>query len=156
MSPLPAGFKRRLFWVVSRICFTGYKLFPIFGRLRAAIGIIHRDGRFLVIDRNDGRGLSLPGGLSSWREPEESTLRREVHEETGLEVIGLSLKTRYPSKAELPCFISVFDVQVSGEIRESWEGRPRWKTIEEIENRLLKSQQPVIELMKEMLGRRIP
>lgn len=77
-----------------------------------------------------------------------------MNEETGLEVIGLALKTRYPSKAELPCFISVFEVEVSGELRESWEGTPRWKTIEEIESGLLKSQQPVIELMKEISGRR--
>ena len=154
MSTFGERFKRRSFWIISRICFTGYRLFPIFGRLRAAIGIIHRDGRFLVIERNDGRGLSLPGGLSSWREQEETTLRREVNEETGLEVIGLALKTRYPSKAELPCFISVFEVEVSGELRESWEGTPRWKTIEEIESGLLRSQQPVIELMKEISGRR--
>ncbi len=109
---------------------------------------------FLVIERNDGRGLSLPGGLSSCREQEETTLRREVHEETGLEVIGLALKTRYPSKAELPCFISVFEAEVRGEVRESWEGTPRWKTIAEIESELLTSQQPVIELMKEIRGRR--
>lgn len=103
-----------------------------------------------MIERNDGRGLSLPGGLSSWREPEEVTLRREVREETGLQVIGLSLRTSYPSKAELPCFISVFQVQVSGKIRESWEGTPRWMTIAEIESTLLESQQPVIALMKEI------
>lgn len=105
-----------------------------------------------MIQRNDGRGLSLPGGLSAWREPEETTLRREVHEETGLDVIGLSLKTSYPSKAELPCFISVFQVQVTGELAESWEGTPRWMTIAEIESGLLESQQPVIELMKEIVG----
>lgn len=143
-----------MFWIISRICFTGYRTFPIFGRLRASIGIIHKDGKFLVIERNDGRGLSLPGGLAGWREPEETTLRREVHEETGLEVIGLSLRTSYTSKAELPCFISVFEVQVSGEICESWEGTPRWMTIAEIESTLLESQQSVIELMKEIAGKR--
>jgi 8-oxo-dGTP diphosphatase len=70
--------KRRLFWVVARVCFTLYRWFPLFGSLRASIAIIRREGEVLVIERNDGRGLSFPGGFAGWKETEEEAVRREV------------------------------------------------------------------------------
>lgn len=150
MNPFLETCKRRLFWIIARSCFTAYRAFPIFGSLRASIGIVRQANRFLVIHRNDGRGLSLPGGIAGWREPEESTLRREIHEETGLDVIGLSFKMRYSSSADVPCTISVFEVQAKGDLRESWEGLPRWMTISELEGTLLESQGPALELMKQI------
>ncbi len=148
MNLLPENYKRRLFWLVSRVCFTGYRAFPIFGSLRASIAIIHKNQRFLVIRRNDGRGLSLPGGLAGWKEAEESTLRREVQEETGLRVTTVRFKARYESKVDVPCIISVFEVEATGEVKDSWEGSPCWMTIPELEGELLKSQRPTLELMK--------
>src|SRR5258708_3311878 len=56
-----------MFWIVARTCFTLYRWFPLFGKLRASIAVIHRDGKFLAIQRNDGRGISLPGGISQRR-----------------------------------------------------------------------------------------
>jgi 8-oxo-dGTP pyrophosphatase MutT (NUDIX family) len=128
LPTLLANAKRRLFWIVARTCFTLYRWFPVFGALHASIGIIHRGQRILVIQRNDGRGLSLPGGLSGWKEMEETTLRREVLEETGLSVTGLELRMRYASTADVPCTISVFEFEASGELKDSWEGSPRWMT----------------------------
>jgi 8-oxo-dGTP pyrophosphatase MutT (NUDIX family) len=156
---LPTAFanvKRRIFWVFARTCFALYRLFPVFGELRASLGIIHRGERILVILRNDGRGLSLPGGLSGRKEAEENTLYREVLEETGLTVTRQDLRMRYHSTADVPCSISVFEVEASGELKDSWEGSPRWMTPAELEPRLLESQRPVIGLLKKIAadGRR--
>ena len=140
--------KRRLFWIVARVCFNLYRLFPLFGSLRASIGVIHKDQKILVILRNDGRGVSLPGGIAGWREPPETALRREVREETGMAVVGCELKMSYHSTADVPCNISVFAVDASGELKSSWEGSPEWMTVTDLAPLLLDSQRPVIELMK--------
>jgi ADP-ribose pyrophosphatase YjhB (NUDIX family) len=123
----------------------------VFGSLRASIGVIHREKRILVIERNDGRGVSLPGGIAGWREALEETLRREVSEETGLSVTGANLLMQYHSNADVPCNISVFRAEADGELKGSWEGSPRWMTVEELEGRLLESQRPVLELMRKIL-----
>ena len=138
--------------MIARTCFTLYRTFPVFGSLRASIGIIRKGPNILVIRRNDGRGLSLPGGIAGWRENEESTVRREVLEETGLRVDKLELRTRYHSRTDVPCFISVFEVDAGGELQDSWEGSACWMTIEEIEPQLLASQRPALELMKNIHG----
>jgi len=147
---LPAKLKRRLFWIVARVCFTLYRAFPIFGSLRASIAIIHRSGKFLVIHRNDGRGVSLPGGITGWREEEERSLQREVKEETGLNVTNAELRTRYHSTADVPCTISVFEAEVAGEMKGSWEGSPAWMTVNELQPQLVESQWPVLEWMKKI------
>jgi 8-oxo-dGTP pyrophosphatase MutT (NUDIX family) len=142
--------KRRLFWMVSRTCFALYRWFPLFGTLRAAVGIIQRDDKILAIHRNDGRGLSLPGGISKWRETAEETLAREILEETGLSVTGKEFKLKYYSDADVPCNISVFAVQASGELKNSWEGSPQWMTAAEMEPHLVTSQRPVLKVIKVM------
>jgi ADP-ribose pyrophosphatase YjhB (NUDIX family) len=142
--------KRRAFWVFARTCFALYRRFPLFGTLRASIGIILKDGEFLMIHRNDGRGLSLPGGISSWREAEEETLGREILEETGLSVRGKELKLKYYSEADVPCMISVYEVQADGELKNSWEGSAKWTTLAEMEPRLMQSQRPLLELIRKM------
>ena len=151
-----ANFKRRLFWIVARTCFVLYRWFPLFGALRASVGIIRRDQTFLVIRRNDGRGLSLPGGISSWREAPEKTMRREVQEETGLKVTQEVLRLRYRSTVDVPCTISVFEAEAGGELQESWEGSPEWMTAEELAPRLLESQWPALELLRQPPGENPP
>ena len=148
--PTLENLRRRLFWIVARTCLALYRRFPVFGTLRASIAIIRRNQQFLVIQRNDGRGLSLPGGLASWQEAEEETLRREVLEETGLRVTGQELRMRYHSTADVPCDTSVFAVQATGELKNSWEGSPRWMTMAELEPRMLESQRPVLGLLRKM------
>ena len=156
MPTLPGPLKRRLFWIFARTSFALYRTFPIFGSLRAAIAIIHRDGKFLVIQRNDGRGVSLPGGLAGWREEEERALRREVREETGLEVADAVLRTVYQNTVDIPCKTSVFETEARGELMESWEGTPAWMTVRELEPSLVASQRPVIEWMKKLSGNTSP
>jgi 8-oxo-dGTP diphosphatase len=142
--------KRRSFWIVARVCFALYRRFPLFGSLRASVAIIRHDGKILVIERNDGRGFSLPGGIARRKEAEEDTLRREVLEETGLTVNFPRLLMRYHSTNDVPCNISVFEVQATGELRSSWEGTPAWKTATELESGILKSQRPVLEFLRKM------
>ena len=142
--------KRRVFWVVARTGLFLYRRFPIFGYLRASIAIIYRDGKFLVIQRNDGRGVSLPGGIANRKETEEETLRREVFEETGLRVTGHELRFHFDSTADVPCHVAVYEAQAAGELKESWEGSPQWMAFAEIEPRILKSQRAVLEWMKKI------
>ena len=148
--PSLESLKRRLFWIVARTCLAFYRWVPLFGSLRASLAIIHRDQRFLVIQRNDGRGFSLPGGIARWKEAEEDTLHREVLEETGLRVTGQELRMRYHSTADAPCETCVFQVRATGELKNSWEGSPRWMTVAELEPRILKSQRPVLELLRKL------
>jgi 8-oxo-dGTP pyrophosphatase MutT (NUDIX family) len=141
-----------MFWIVARSCFTLYRWFPLFGKLRASIAIIHCEGKFLAIHRNDGRGISLPGGISGRKETAEASLDREVREETGLSVTGKELVMEYFSDADVPCDLSVFKVQASGELKNSWEGSPQWMTVDELEPLLLESQRPVLQLLRKMSG----
>ena len=139
--------KRRLFWIVARTCFALYRRFPLFGSLRASIAVISNNGKILIIERNDGRGLSLPGGIARRNETAVDTLYREVLEETGLTIHSPRLRMRYHSAADVPCDISVFEVRVTGELKNSWEGTPAWKTPAELESEILESQRPVLELL---------
>jgi ADP-ribose pyrophosphatase YjhB (NUDIX family) len=145
--------KRGMFWIVANGCRKLYSAFPIFGALRASLAVIHQDGKFLVLHRNDGRGVSLPGGISNWREADDHTIDREVREETGMAVRGKKLILSFYSEVEFPCKISVFEVQVaSGTAKKSWEGSPRWMTLAEIEPQLLESQRPVLPVFRKVMG----
>jgi 8-oxo-dGTP pyrophosphatase MutT (NUDIX family) len=142
--------QRRTFWIVSRACFQLYRWFPLFGSLRSSLAIIHQDRKFLVVKRNDGRGISLPGGIANRREGEETTMRREVREETGLVVESAEFQMRYHSTVDVPCDISVFVAQAKGALQASWEGTPQWMTVDEIDAQLMKSQRPVLPLLRKI------
>ena len=137
--------KKNLFWLVSRVAFWAYRQAPIFGPWRASVGIVQDGTRFLVIRRNDGRGLSFPGGLALPWETEEQTLVREVREETGLRAEGCEFAFRYESSAVMPARIAVFRAQARGEIRGSWEGTPEWVEIAELRESIISSQTYIVE-----------
>lgn len=63
--------------------------------LMGAAGLIFDSEGRVLLQRLVGRSdvWSLPGGLCELAEPPEHTLRREVREETGLEVLGAELLT---------------------------------------------------------------
>src|SRR5690349_22298867 len=48
--------------------------------------IIERDGKILLIDRSDGLGYTIPGGIVHYRETVEQCVLREAREETGYDV----------------------------------------------------------------------
>jgi len=139
--------RKHLFWVVSRTGHFLYSHFPLFGPLKAAIGVIEKDGTFLMIERNDGRGLSFPGGLSLPWEDAEQALVREVLEETGLRVTNSVLRLRYYSSIDIPVNVTVFDVEVDGLMRGSWEGTPRWLRLPEVRRHVIAGQRPVVETL---------
>jgi 8-oxo-dGTP pyrophosphatase MutT (NUDIX family) len=139
-----SGFKKKLFWIISRAALWCYRQAPIFGPLRASLGIIRKENCVLVIRRNDGRGLCFPGGLALPWENDEKTLVREVREETGLQLENFEFAFRYESRADIPARISVFRVQASGEIRGSWEGSPEWAKLSELSEGILPSQEYIV------------
>jgi 8-oxo-dGTP pyrophosphatase MutT (NUDIX family) len=122
-----------VFRFISNLVVAIYGRFPIFGHLRSSVAVIRNsDGRYLVIERADRRGLGFPGGLRWLWESAEATLRREVAEETGLHVESARLLFRYLDDHYVPGDISVFEAVASGELKSSWEGVPRWSTLEAI------------------------
>ncbi len=148
MGTLLEKIKRQSFWLVYNTCLVLYRTFPVFGALRSSLAIIRNGDQFLVMLRNDGRGVCFPGGIAGWRENEESAVRREVKEETGMTATSVTFRMRYRSTADLPCLISVFEVEATGELQTSWEGTLHWMTIPEIEKQILKSQRPALEEAK--------
>ncbi len=144
MPKLFANIKRLLFRVIARSAIAIYSRVPIFGYLRASVAVLRKDDLILVIDRNDARGFSFPGGLAHAGETAEQAMRREVEEETGLKVEKSSFLFDYRSTADIPCVVSVFEVEASGGLAESWEGAPRWLSRAEIKPRLLPSQAEVL------------
>jgi len=137
--------KKMLFWLASRTAFGLYKRLPIFGDLRAAVGIIQDRDRFLVIHRNDGRGYSFPGGICHFREAESATLFREVREETGLNPGEFEFLFRFRTDVDIPCVISVFRTEAQGTLAPSWEGSPEWIDMKALELGVARSQRPIVD-----------
>lgn len=140
-------FKQRLFRIVSAVAFGTYGRFPVFGALRASVGVIRNGDRFLAIDRSDGRGYCFPGGLARPWEKHETALVREIAEETGLSIVEAKPLLHYFSRAEIPCHIAVFEVRAMGAVRSSWEGSPLWVTFSDLRSRIVASQRPVLDLL---------
>jgi 8-oxo-dGTP pyrophosphatase MutT (NUDIX family) len=137
--------KKKLFYVISRAALWSYRRAPIFGMLRACVGVIRSQGRVLVIQRNDGRGLSFPGGLAWPWETDEKALLREIQEETGLLPQSCEFAFRYESHIDIAVRIAVFHVDAAGEVRGSWEGTPQWMEIADVQCDVLRSQKYIVE-----------
>jgi len=139
--------KKQAFWIVSKVGLKLYSWIPLFGRLKGSFAVIREGSQFLVVERNDGRGMCFPGGLGLPWETEEETLRREVLEETGLTVTRCTFLLRYDSSVEIPVRLAVFEVEIRGQIRSSWEGTPCWMDVHELESRVISSQQRIVEVL---------
>lgn len=102
--------------------------------VQAAIGVIVRhpltgtsiipvlpDGRIVLVQRRDNGKWSLPGGMVDWGEDVPTTVRRELAEETGLELVRISrLVGVYSNPIRDPRFHSiciVVEAEVNGAIQ---------------------------------------
>jgi 8-oxo-dGTP diphosphatase len=92
--------------------------------------IIERDGKFLLINRSDGLGYTIPGGIVRYKETLEQCVLREAQEETGYHVALTGIVGVYSSINRDPRFRAVA-IAYKGDIIDgtehgSGEGEPCW------------------------------
>jgi 8-oxo-dGTP diphosphatase len=97
----------------------------------SACVIIEQDGKILLIDRADGLGYTIPGGIVRYRETMEQCIRREVYEETGFHVAIEKLQGVYSSIKRDPRFravcITYHGTIIDGALHDSNEGKACWR-----------------------------
>ncbi|MGH9535949.1 MAG: NUDIX domain-containing protein [Terriglobales bacterium] len=142
----------RLFWLLSRLFVAVYGHLPVFGSLRTAAAVIQREGRYLVVDRSDGRGLGFPGGIAMPWEDERRAMERETEEETGMRVTAAEFWFRYRVRQPIPCWIAVYQASAEGQVRDSWEGRPFWADAAEVQRRVFESHATIADRLPAPLG----
>ncbi|MDX2244161.1 MAG: NUDIX hydrolase, partial [Leptolyngbyaceae cyanobacterium bins.302] len=78
------------------------------------------DGRIVLIQRSDNHKWALPGGMVNWGETIETTLHRELKEETGLDItkikrlVGVYSAPERDGRVHSICV--VVQVEASGDI----------------------------------------
>lgn len=102
----------------------------------ATAAIIERDNQLLMIERSDGLGYALPGGIMRWNESIEDTVRREVREETGYNVKVLGHFKNYSGPERDKRFSSLSMAYTArildGQLTSSNEGRPLWVACDKV------------------------
>ncbi len=80
------------------------------GQISPMVGagiIVEQDGKVLLIDRADGLGYTIPGGIIRYRETVEQCVLRETREETGFTVTINGLVGIYCTPKRDPRFRSM-------------------------------------------------
>jgi len=102
----------------------------------SACVIVEQDGKVLLIDRSDGLGYTIPGGIVRYKETVEQCVLREAREETGYTVTIHEIVGVYSSLQRDPRFraasIAYKGSIVSGAVRASGEGKPCWREPQEV------------------------
>jgi 8-oxo-dGTP diphosphatase len=97
----------------------------------SACVIVEQDGKFLLIERSDGLGYTIPGGIVRYRETVEQCVLREAHEETGFTVVIESIVGVYSDIKRDPRFRAVSVAYkgsiMGGSMQPSPEGEPCWR-----------------------------
>ena len=114
------------------VLFTLGQISPLLG----AGAIIEQDGKVLLIDRSDGLGYTVPGGIVRHKETLEKCVLREVQEETGYEIKLTGLVGVYSALNRDPRFRAVA-ITYKGEIvggtqHGSGEGESCWRSPDEV------------------------
>jgi 8-oxo-dGTP diphosphatase len=98
--------------------------------------IIEQDGKILLIDRSDGLGYTIPGGIVRNKETVEQCVLREAREETGYTVAITGLVGIYSTPGRDPRFRSIAiaykGMIVDGSIHGSSEGKACWREPREV------------------------
>ena len=106
----------------------------------SACVIVEQDGKILLIDRSDGLGYTIPGGIVRYKETVEQCVLREAEEETGYRVAISSIVGVYSSLKRDPRFraasIAYKGSIVSGSVQVSGEGKPCWREPQEVFGRM--------------------
>ena len=111
--------------------------------------IVEDQGRYLVIQRPEGKTV-FPSGFVRWREHPEQTVLREGKEETGLELrvgefVGYaSVVSAHFMRMSSLTLIYGADV-VGGQLRGSVEGDPCWLDETELRNKMDAQQRSIFE-----------
>jgi 8-oxo-dGTP diphosphatase len=102
--------------------------------------IIEHDGKFLLIDRSDGLGYTIPGGIVRYKETLEQCVVREAYEETGYNVKLTGLVGIYSAPKRDPRLravsIAYKGAIVDGTERGSGEGKTCWHVPAEVFGRM--------------------
>jgi ADP-ribose pyrophosphatase YjhB (NUDIX family) len=102
----------------------------------SACVIIEKDNKFLLIDRSDGLGYTIPGGIVRYKETIEQCVLREAQEETGYNVELSGIVGIYSSLERDPRFravsIAYKGAIVSGTAHDSGEGKICWCTPQDV------------------------
>ena len=102
--------------------------------------IIERDGKILLIDRSDGLGFTIPGGIVRYKETVEQCVLREACEETGYIVSIEGIVGVYSGLKRDPRFraasIAYKGTIVGGSEHNSSEGKPCWHEPGEVFGRM--------------------
>lgn len=100
--------------------------------------VVRDDGRVLVIKRDDNGHWEAPGGVLELGESFESGVRREVLEETGLEVIVERLTGVYKNLTHGIVALVYRCRPAAGEPHATEEAREiRWMTREEVQSAMV-------------------
>ena len=124
------------------------------GHLPSFVSVITviRDGdKFLMIKRKDGRGMGFPGGYLRLFENTEDGARREVKEETGIEVEIIRILGTLSGK-RTGVWVGTIDIVyegrvIGGELQSSMEGQSGWFSLDEVRDQLAFDYINVIELL---------
>lgn len=96
--------------------------------VQVVAGVAVRDGRVLLI-RSKRHGVAVPGGKVKVGETHEEALRREIHEETGLDVVRVGRYLHTDVQSTFHCHLYAVEVSegepVAGDDAEAaWWGDP--------------------------------
>jgi 8-oxo-dGTP diphosphatase len=98
--------------------------------------VLEQDGKVLFIERADGLGYALPGGIVRYKETIEQCVLREAYEETGYKAKITGLVGVYSSHKRDPRFRAVAivykGVVLDGALHTSHEGQPCWRVPTEV------------------------
>jgi ADP-ribose pyrophosphatase YjhB (NUDIX family) len=134
--------KEKIKGIVASIIFRAIALLTLgqISPILSACIIIERDGKILLIDRSDGLGYTIPGGIVRYKETVEQCVLREAREETGYTVVIQGIVGVYSGLKRDPRFraasVAYKGSIVGGSEHKSGEGKPCWHEPGEVFGRM--------------------